>query len=185
MEQLRNSLDGESYHQLVANKVTDRALLMFEDADLFFFLCHPRLKSKKTPEEKLRAVLLDDAKFRFVVYNELDQNKVPSEKHLREMCSILCRHQFEKSIYDNKGILVKHMIRTFPQLKSTRANENAPEESAFFWWHNGNSKGDHGGYIYHKVRNIIKGLPKEIKKYSRPDLINKQPHPPPPDGQFS
>ncbi|XP_065090592.1 uncharacterized protein LOC135711648 [Ochlerotatus camptorhynchus] len=197
MDQLRNNLDSESYQQLVAHKVTDQSLRMFEDADLVDIgitakrprkiilasieniratQLHPG-EIECSPEENLRAVLIEDVKFRFVVYNELDQNKVPNEKNLRSMIRILYQ-QYEKTIFDSKGYpstndqwqLAKRIVRVFPQLKSTRINENAPDESAFFWWHSGKVSGDHSGYIFHRVRNIAKSLPKELRKYSRPDL---------------
>ncbi|XP_062556747.1 uncharacterized protein LOC134221573 [Armigeres subalbatus] len=145
--------------------------------------CDSQLASmeiEKTPEELLRDVLIQDPKFRCFVYDELDRNIVPCEKNLRLMVRILCQ-RFEKIIYDKKGypssneqwILAKQIIRAFPQLANTRTSENAPDESAFFWWHSGKSTGQHSGYIFHRVRNIIKGLPKEMKKYKRPDITNK------------
>nr|XP_029717847.1 uncharacterized protein LOC115260729 [Aedes albopictus] len=126
-------------------------------------------------DENLRAILVNGVAFRNIVYNELDQNIVPKVKHLHEMVRILCG-RFEKAIYDQQGYpstndqwqLAKQIVRAFPQLKTTRINENAPDESAFFWWQSGNNSGDHSGYIYHRVRNIAKRVPKELKKYSRP-----------------
>ncbi|XP_058828069.1 uncharacterized protein LOC131687979 [Topomyia yanbarensis] len=135
-----------------------------------------------TAEENLRALLINDIKFRCVVYNKLDKMILPNDAELRWMIRILCA-SFERLIYDKKGYptcdeqwrLAKTIIRTFPVLKESRVNGNAPSESAFFWWHSGNEKGPHSGYIYHRVRNMIKALPKELKKYQRisgPEVAN-------------
>ncbi|XP_062555006.1 uncharacterized protein LOC134220066 [Armigeres subalbatus] len=121
------------------------------------------LNTERTGKQDLRAKLVEDAAFRNVVYNQLDQNIVPKVKHLHTMVQILCG-QFERAIYDNKGYpttneqwrLAKDIIKTFPQLRHTRINENAPDESTFFWWKSGNASSDHSGYIYHRVRNIEK-----------------------------
>ncbi|XP_058838494.1 uncharacterized protein LOC131694093 isoform X3 [Topomyia yanbarensis] len=186
---------------LTAQKVTDASLVLFDETALMEIGINakgPRMlilsiieelkhneqphrsdgdaenRNISAPDENLRSILINDIKFRHIVYNKLDKMILPNDAELWWMIRILCA-SFERLIYDKKGYptcdeqcrLAKTIIRTFPVLKKSRVNDNAPSESAFFWWHSGNEKGPHSGYIYHRVRNMIKALPKELKKYRR------------------
>nr|XP_029718177.1 uncharacterized protein LOC115260953 [Aedes albopictus] len=132
----------------------------------------PSLSSK----EVCRKTLEEDCKFRLnVLLPVLDKGLMPNDNDLRFLNRLACKPLETRIVSggkypsaDEQEQLAKDLVELFPQLQfnSTRP-EGAPAGWMFFWRKNGMEKGKHSGFIYHRVRNIIKDLPSEMHRYKR------------------
>ncbi|XP_055605907.1 uncharacterized protein LOC129754071 [Uranotaenia lowii] len=137
--------------------------------------------SKTAEKESIRELLSKHSKMKFLINNYLDVGKLPEKSKIHELIRFLCE-PYEKRIYDGKGypsmteqwILAKAVVKEFPILKTLRTLDSQPDEFPLFAWRGGQETGDHSGLIYSRVRNIIKKLPTELKKYSRRKIIDPE-----------
>ncbi|XP_062557056.1 uncharacterized protein LOC134221906 [Armigeres subalbatus] len=148
-------------------------------------------KSKATPlsadelraatTKQMRELLERNTKFRKILYTKLDSNIVPTHKELLLMVRILCDDLVSRML-DNKGYptttdkkkLACDIIATFPILKLTRARENAPDYSLFFWINGGKEAGNpHSGLIHTHLRNASRLISPSKKKYTRKSKLSE------------
>lgn len=137
----------------------------------------------QTPS-KLRSTLMSDSKFRInVLLPILDRNEVPDINGLHHLTRLACkdvenriRSQGQQG-YPTTGEqrqIALDILKTFPHLSKTRVTQDAPDESRFFYENNGKSSGKHSGYVYHRIRNIIKDIPDDQHKYQRPRSMESE-----------
>lgn len=197
MEGLRKKIDDDIYRKLVAHRVTDEILWDFDENDLIAIgitekgpikLILKYIADKKPQEENpsssstheesevtIRAILKKDVKFQKVIHRYLDYDLVPDHKGLLHMNRILTTHFFEHQIckeykyptWQQKQKLAKKILQEFPQLKSTRVNDDAPPESHFFWKNGGRKTGCHTGLIETRVGNMRKDVPEDKRAFRR------------------
>nr|XP_029735388.1 uncharacterized protein LOC109423289 isoform X1 [Aedes albopictus] len=191
------SKEGVKLKTAAAHRVTDEILWDFDENDLIAIgitekgpikLILKYIADKKPQEENpsssstheesevtIRAILKKDVKFQKVIHRYLDYDLVPDHKGLLHMNRILTTHFFEHQIckeykyptWQQKQKLAKKILEEFPQLKSTRVNDDAPPESHFFWKNGGRKTGCHTGLIETRVGNMRKDVPEDKRAFRR------------------
>ncbi|XP_055601503.1 uncharacterized protein LOC129750558 [Uranotaenia lowii] len=116
----------------------------------------------------------------------LDKGGVPTGSQLNRLTRITCQYMERRirlhSLYpssDEQEMAAKKLLALFPQLSATRVTPDAPPESRFFWRTAGKGKGHgHYGLIYNRVRNMLKTVPPEKRKFLMRSKKRKLPEQP-------